>query len=529
MTTVVNTVILKITARGLSIEQDALMKVIGYDGVEKLKKKLTLTHTEMMGKKIMGTKIMRLYKLVDIATDVGSQRYILAARWSGVKKIIMAINKKAVVTYKSGLHEGESIEESRLIPGVDLNENQQVIIDHLMANVYTSNRISQGIAGCILVMGTGLGKSYLATALIESLKKKTLIILPGSGMLPDWLALFAEYYPDLKIGQYHGKIKTDGDVVIMIIKSAIKDTFNVDGKKISYSDYFKRFDFVIYDEIHEYPTVTCQEIFWRVGLRCALGITATPDERADKMDAVYISHVGPLINVETIPGYNVKDIKWTATVQVINYSGPPEYTKPIRNVNGWIQTMGMHKQCSQDPYRTQLIINKLKELRADNKSIFVFSELRDYIEELMPKITEAGLNASAPELAGVKTKSLMGGTTPESRKEATQADIILMTYPYGNKGISIVKMDAMIFITTRKSKMRQTLGRILRRGGDPSIRRTIVDIIDVKTSLKKQFSERKKIYIEKEFDMEITNISFEDIPDVHIPDVAQINSETIAE
>ena len=44
--------------------------------------------------------------------------------------------------------------------------------------------------------------------------------------------------------------------------------------------------------------------------------------------------------------------------------------------------------------------------------------------------------------------------------------IILITYGYGSEALSIPKMDAIILASPRKAKIRQTLGRILRMGGN---------------------------------------------------------------
>ena len=60
--------------------------------------------------------------------------------------------------------------------------------------------------------------------------------------------------------------------------------------------------------------------------------------------------------------------------------------------------------------------------------------------------------------------------------------------------------------------MRQILGRILRRGGDPSIVRDIIDIVDYSTGIKSQYYKRKKIYEEKNFPIELIDIDYSSIP-----------------
>jgi hypothetical protein len=72
-------------------------------------------------------------------------------------------------------------------------------------------------------------------------------------------------------------------------------------------------------------------------------------------------------------------------------------------------------------------------------------------------------------------------------------------------------MDCILFATPRRNKMRQTLGRILRRSGDPSIERIIIDICDQDTKMKSQLSTRKSVYKEKGFVMNKKLISYKDI------------------
>ena len=84
--------------------------------------------------------------------------------------------------------------------------------------------------------------------------------------------------------------------------------------------------------------------------------------------------------------------------------------------------------------------------------------------------------------------------------------IILTTYKYGSQGISIDKMDAIILCQPRKSDTEQTIGRILRASGNVESERIIIDIIDMCTTLKSQFSFRKKIYQEFNFDLEIIKV-----------------------
>jgi len=271
-------------------------------------------------------------------------------------------------------------------------------------------------------------------------------------------------------------------VMIFTAKSLIKAEYVFGAEKIPYETYLAKFGLVIYDEIHNYATKGYKEVFWRTNFLCKLGLTATPDERLDCMDVMYKHHAGPEIKASELAG--VVKTRWTCTVHAVKYNGPVQYTAKLTNNDGWVQTQLMCQQFAEDPYRTQLIINRANEMLMRYKNVFIFAEHRNYVEYLKNRL-------------GDDVGVLMGGCTDADYAEAITKQIIIITYMYGKEGLSVPKMNAIIFAHPRKSHMRQIIGRILRCDDGES--REIVDIIDNKTSIKSQYYERKKIYNEKEF------------------------------
>ena len=107
---------------------------------------------------------------------------------------------------------------------------------------------------------------------------------------------------------------------------------------------------------------------------------------------------------------------------------------------------------------------------------------------------DAGDNANETPIS-----VLRGGITKQTFNDArdAKAHIVLTTYGYSRRGISLPDMTALILVSPRRNGSRQIIGRILRRNSDEGIIRQIVDIVDVHTVLKSQSSERIKIYREK--------------------------------
>ena len=86
-----------------------------------------------------------------------------------------------------------------------------------------------------------------------------------------------------------------------------------------------------------------------------------------------------------------------------------------------------------------------------------------------------------------------------SDARALRAHVVLTTYGFSRRGISLPDMTALVLASPRRHGNTQTLGRILRRGSDESILRVVVDIVDVCTGLRGQAAERRRAYAAKQY------------------------------
>ncbi len=414
-------------------------------------------------------------------------------------------------------------------PTIVLKDYQQVIHDHLINNVYKPDETSSDVAlnrGCVLVLDTGRGKTYTAGGVIRSLGVKTLVIAHNSRGLAEWEKML-KCFPNLKIGYYCTKKKSDGDVVIMVINSAMRPNFDFSTKgeektPISRDKYFKQFGLVIYDEVPEYLSEKQRLMFWDTNFKYVLGLTATPDENLNDWDPIYKMHLGPLVRAEDIEGFTLDDVKWDFTVRAINYYGPPEHTQAKKSeITGSTVCAWMADQFIQDPYRNKMIMDIIKEYYDEGHCIFVFGEKRSVLMEFGQKMREMiGLDPLIPE-DEKQIKDIMGGATDDDVKAAMDdSRIILTTYQYGSKGLSIGKMTRGIQLTPRRHGMKQVTGRLTRADGDATIARVWVDIRDCNTSLVNQKSNRNSDYKEKGFEIEeevirYTDAAFSDVIDTH--------------
>ncbi len=374
-----------------------------------------------------------------------------------------------------------------------LKENQIVVLKYLYKNFYCKKKVKKGKGITTVVMKAGRGKSFVVLGLAHILKVKTVVVVPNDKVLVGWKKVLEKYMPKSKIGIYSGKTKIDGDIVLMMIHSAVST-------KIEQS-YISTFGLVVFDEIHKYCGPKHSLALWKLTRPYVLGLTATPN-RPQKEDIIFKTQTG-LTYAEKIPGYKFDDVKFKGNVKVIRYSGHPTYTKKLRNpitLNN--SAPALISQIVEDPYRNQLIVEEIMAIYKNKNDVFAFSDRVEHLYTL-----ETMLKANGATNVAV----LVGGSTEEFTKHVfNNAIIILTTYPSSDTGVSIDRMTGIVFCTPRRNLMEQKLGRILRIGGDLSIERRAVDIIDDKLSLADQYKERKKIYKAEGFTIAETEVSWED-------------------
>ena len=316
------------------------------------------------------------------------------------------------------------------------------------------------------------------------------------------------------------------------------------------SSFIKEFGTIILDEAHEYHSNCNSEALWLAQTNFVLGLSATPDERPDELDKYIQLHLGPIIYPKDIPNFDISSVNFKGHIRVVEYEGADKYCEAVLTPAGTVSAIMTVTNILNDPYRLALIVNEIKRLNTihlteegithglnENKKhgIFVFVERRDFLitlrdallkeieqdDIIVPELddctydtnninedtnddtyddtnnTNDDTNDYQPSSAAISI--LRGGisknTMIETRK--AKAHIVLTTYGYSRRGISLPDMTSLVLVSPRRNGMRQIIGRILRRNSDETIIRQIVDIVDVCTVLKGQFAERRKIYIEK--------------------------------
>ena len=145
----------------------------------------------------------------------------------------------------------------------------------------------------VINLATGLGKTLIATHLVQQFKKKTLIVCPSDSVAKQFYEQFVECFGKKKVGFYGGGKKQISDITVGIAASVSK-----------YVKEFQAADLglVVFDETHHTPATTFFDIAEGLsGVGKVFGLTAT-DYRSDGKDILITAGCGSVLIR--------RDIKW---------------------------------------------------------------------------------------------------------------------------------------------------------------------------------------------------------------------------
>lgn len=136
----------------------------------------------------------------------------------------------------------------------------------------------------LVVMGTGMGKTWLSAFDAKQLKaKRVLFVAHREEILTQAFNTFAKLWPQKSAGYYHGKTKDrDKEMLFASVQSLGKQT----QLKHFSSNYF---DYIVVDEFHHASAKTYLNILNHFEPQFLLGLTATP-ERTDQANILSLCH-----------------------------------------------------------------------------------------------------------------------------------------------------------------------------------------------------------------------------------------------
>lgn len=310
----------------------------------------------------------------------------------------------------------------------------------------------------LVVLATGLGKTYLAAFFAEQFKR-VLFIAHREEILSQAKASFLHVHPTKTAGLYNAFEKNKDSEFVFASIHTLSQKFHLE--QFSQDD----FDLIVIDEFHHAAAPSYERVLDYFKPKFLLGITATPD-RLDNKDVFSICDGNVAIRIHFIDAIQRN---WLSPFHYYGVYDDTDYSQ-IR----WLGTGYDEEQLSRVQLREEMAEKILQAwiLRKQTRTIGFCSTVRqaNFLSHYFAK-------------AGYKSVALSGNTPRTERLnarkmlESGQLDIIF-TVDLFNEGVDIPTVDTLLFARPTESIaiFTQQIGRGLRLA-DGKSHCVIIDLI----------------------------------------------------
>ena len=323
--------------------------------------------------------------------------------------------------------------------------------------------LQQDKTGFFLEAAPGSGKTIMGLAMLLSLGKTALIVVPKTDLVEQWLDRIISHTTIRRdaVGlAQDGKCDWEGkQIVIGLVHTLVKDRW---GK--TFRDHFGT---ILYDECDSsIPPRTFNAIGSMFPAKYRIGMTASAT-RMDNMHRVFEMH----LLEQHIKCSNTKTLP--AKINMIGYhfaSGQQPLGGSALSRRGMILS-----QLANNDHRTNFIGACVQDAYAKEHSILVISDRKEQLKNLETILRRKGIPSKE---IGYYVASLDSEKYKKDKlkKNADTCRILLGTYGMIKRGTDIPRLSCLI-LATPQSDLRQTKGRI-ERFMDYKKEPEIYDIVD---------------------------------------------------
>lgn len=306
------------------------------------------------------------------------------------------------------------------------------------------NAMAEDYSRAMVVLATGLGKTYLAAFFAEKFKR-VLFVAHREEILFQAKQSFQHVHPDRTSAFYNAsEKKTDADFIFASIYTLGSqyhlDRFEADA-----------FDLIVVDEFHHAAAPTYERLLNHFDPKFLLGITATPD-RMDNKDVYALCDGNVAISIHFLDAI---ERNWLSPFQYYGVYDDTDYSA-IR----WLGTRYDEEELMQIQLQEDFagkILAAWKQHKQTRTIVFCSSVRQAiYMSEFYRK-------------NGIRAIALHGGSPSDQRKAArsklNSGELeVIFTVDLFNEGVDIPKVDTLLFIRPTESLTvyTQQIGRGLR-------------------------------------------------------------------
>lgn len=304
--------------------------------------------------------------------------------------------------------------------------------------------IEEGYDKALVVLATGLGKTYLSAFFAEKYPR-VLFIAHRDEILQQAAHAFRTVYADKTIAFYNAQVKDRDKELLFASIHTLSQSYHLEKFKPD------AFDLVIVDEFHHAVAKSYERVIHYFTPQFLLGITATPD-RLDNQDVYSVCDGNVAIRIHFLDAIQRG---WLAPFQYYGVKDKIDYTK-IRWIGTGYEDEALLSAQLQEDVSQQIYQAWLKHKQS--RSIGFCSSVRQ-ARFLTDYFVSKGYRAIV--LSGTTSKQLR----TDARKQLEKGEIdIIFTVDLFNEGVDIPTVDTLLFVRPTESLaiFTQQIGRGLR-------------------------------------------------------------------
>lgn len=327
--------------------------------------------------------------------------------------------------------------------------------------------------GGVLSLPCGYGKTTVALALSAHLKVRTMIVVHKEFLANQWVEKIKEFCPGATIGRVQGdQFDLEKDYVIAMIQTMCMREFDTKA--------FDSIGLLVIDEAHHIGAPAFSQFMFKICPKYTLGLTATP-ERKDGLTRLLYWFLGPeFFRIE-------RTNQRTTQVIALHYTDPGGAFKEAPPVTrfGKLNMAGMINIVTELEPRNALIVKTVEEALGNNRRVLVLSDRREHCFLLQNMI-------------GPRAKLYIGGMKEADLEESSKSPVVIATFQLAHEGLDIPVLDTVI-LTTPKSDIKQSIGRIMRETAGKLNNPLIYDVVDHWSVFYSMYRKRCAVYKEGGF------------------------------
>jgi len=313
----------------------------------------------------------------------------------------------------------------------------------------------------------------VALALSAQLKVRTMIVVHKEFLANQWVEKIKEFCPGATIGRVQGDVfDVEKDFVIAMIQTMSQREFD--------KAAFDSIGLLVVDEAHHIGAPAFSQFMFKICPKFTLGLTATP-ERKDGLTRLLYWFLGPEF-------FRIERVNQGLTrVHTLNYMDPAFKESPPVTRFGQLNMAGMINIVTELEPRNDLIVQTAEGALEDGRRVLILSDRREHCFYLQNRL-------------GSKAKLYIGGMKEKDLEESSRAPIVIATFQLAHEGLDIPALDTVI-LSTPKSDIKQSIGRIMRETAGKLNDPLIFDIVDQWSVFFAMYRKRLKVYREGGFEV----------------------------